>query len=193
MIRRSYEKMMHYAGHPKAIWWVNIIAFAESSIFPIPPDPLIIAIILNKRSSAWLVATTCTISSVIGGLVGYCLGYGFYETIGHSIVHAYGMEEQIAHLQTQFQQWGFWIVALKGLTPIPYKIVTITSGLAQLDLTTFMLASLIARGLRFYLLAFLLWYWGPQIKEWIERYMTWILTIGLLALLSGFIIIKYTL
>lgn len=191
MLQKTYTTMMNYASSPKASWWLTLIAFAESSVFPIPPDPLLIAIILNKRESAWTMATLCTLSSVVGGLLGYAIGYGLYETVGQTIAHTYGMEQKLASLQDQFQRWGFWIVALKGLTPIPYKIVTIASGLAGLNLATFICASIIARGIRFYLIAFLLWRWGADIKVFIEQWLGWLTGVALLGLLAGFIILKY--
>ncbi len=182
---------MNYASHPRAVWVLNAIAFAESSFFPLPPDPLYIAMILNKPSSAWRLAFVCTMSSVVGGLLGYAIGYGLYETLGQWLIQTYGMETSFNHLKEQFHNWGFWIVALKGLTPIPYKIVTIASGAAGLDLYTFIVASLIARSFRFYLLAFLLWWGGEDIKRYIDRNLGFLTTVGLLALIAGFIIIKY--
>ncbi len=191
MLQKTYNTMMSYASHPKAVWWLNLIAFAESSVFPIPPDPLLIAMILNKRESAWTLAAMCTLSSVVGGLLGYAIGYGLYETVGVAIAHTYGMEQKLVNLQDQFQRWGFWIVALKGLTPIPYKIVTIASGIAGLNLGTFICASLFARGLRFFLIAWMLKRWGPDIKIFIEQWFGWLTLLALLGLVAGFIILRY--
>ncbi|MEN8236863.1 MAG: YqaA family protein [Pseudomonadota bacterium] len=191
MLQKTYSTMMSYAATPKATWWLSLIAFAESSIFPLPPDPLLIAIILNRRESAWALATLCTLSSVVGGLLGYAIGYALYETVGQAIAQTYGMEQKLVGLQTQFQQWGFWIVTLKGFTPIPYKIVTIASGLAGLNLGTFICASLLARGMRFFLVAGLLWRWGPDIRDFIEQWLGWLTGLTLLGLIAGFIILRY--
>src|SRR5260221_5129235 len=143
MLHRAYNKIMAYADHPKAVWWLNFIAFVESSVFPLPPDPLYIAMILNKRENAWKYAIMCTISSVLGGIVGYYIGYALYETLGEWIIQTYGLEESFHNFQQQFETWGFWIIALKGLTPIPYKIVTISSVLASFDFYQFIMASII--------------------------------------------------
>lgn len=191
MLRKSYNWILSYANKPNAIWVLGIISFAESSFFPLPPDPLLIAMIVANRKNAWRIATLCTVTSVVGGIVGYYIGAGLYETIGAWIVSSYGLEESFKNLQSDFMEWGFWIVALKGLTPIPYKIVTIASGVAGLDMTTFIVASIIARGFRFFMLGGLLWYYGPSIKEYIDRNLTLVTVGGLLTLIVGFVIVKY--
>ncbi|MGN6670848.1 MAG: YqaA family protein [Candidatus Nucleicultricaceae bacterium] len=191
MLRKSYNWILSYANKPHAIWVLGIISFAESSFFPLPPDPLLIAMIVANRQNAWRIAALCTVSSVVGGIVGYYIGAGLYETIGAWIVSSYGLEESFRNLQQDFLEWGFWIVALKGLTPIPYKIVTIASGVAGLNMTTFIIASIIARGFRFFMLAGLLWYYGPSIKNYIDRNLTLVTVGGLLTLIVGFVIVKY--
>lgn len=191
MLRKSYNWILSYANQPQAIWVLAMISFAESSFFPLPPDPLLIAMIVANRKNAWRIATLCTVSSVVGGIVGYYIGAGLYETIGSWIVMTYGLEESFKNLQHEFLEWGFWIVALKGLTPIPYKIVTIASGVAGLNMTTFIVASIIARGFRFFMLAGLLWYYGPSIKNYIDRNLTLVTVVGLLTLIVGFVIVKY--
>ena len=191
MLRKSYNWILSYANQPQAICVLAMISFAESSFFPLPPDPLLIAMIVANRKNAWRIATLCTVSSVVGGIVGYYIGAGLYETIGSWIVMTYGLEESFKNLQHEFLEWGFWIVALKGLTPIPYKIVTIASGVAGLNMTTFIVASIIARGFRFFMLAGLLWYYGPSIKNYIDRNLTLVTVVGLLTLIVGFVIVKY--
>lgn len=191
MLRKSYNWILSYANKPHAIWVLGIISFAESSFFPLPPDPLLIAMIVANRQNAWRIAVLCTVSSVVGGIVGYYIGAGLYETIGAWIVSSYGLEESFRNLQQDFLKWGFWIVALKGLTPIPYKIVTIASGVAGLNMSTFIIASIIARGFRFFMLAGLLWYYGPSIKNYIDRNLTLVTVGGLLILIIGFVIVKY--
>lgn len=191
MLRKLYNSIMAYAGHPKAFWVLNIVAFAESSFFPLPPDPLFIAMILRDRSQVVQLAAYCTISSVVGGLLGYYIGYGLYESFGMWIIETYNMQDAFQSMQEQFQKWGFWIIALKGLTPIPYKIVTIASGVANFDITTFIVASIIARSFRFATLGALLWYYGPAVKEKLDTHLTTITITGLLAIASGFVLIKY--
>jgi len=182
---------MSFAGHRHALWTLMIVSFAESSFFPLPPDPLYMAMILGNREKAWSLATLCTLSSVIGGILGYYIGYALFETLGSWIVESYGLQESFIQLQQNFQKWGFWIVALKGLTPIPYKIVTITSGVAELNLSTFIIASVIARGFRFFSLALLLWHFGPSIKDYIEKNLVLVTVIGVSVLVLGFFVIKY--
>ncbi|OJX08819.1 MAG: cytochrome B [Caedibacter sp. 38-128] len=191
MLHKLYYWIMSFAGHRHALWVLTIVSFAESSFFPIPPDPLYMAMILGNREKAWSLAIICTLSSVIGGVLGYYIGYALFETFGMWIVEAYGLEERFVQLQHSFQKWGFWIVALKGLTPIPYKIVTITSGVAELNLSTFILASIVARGFRFFSLALLLWHFGPSIKNYIEKNLVLVTIGGMSVLILGFLVVKY--
>jgi membrane protein YqaA with SNARE-associated domain len=191
VLKKSYYRLMAYAERPNALWMLMAVSFAESSFFPLPPDPLLIAMVIANRRNAWYLSTLCTLSSVIGGILGYYIGYAFYETLGLWIIHTYGLEESFRNFQQGFQDWGFWIIALKGLTPIPYKLVTISSGLARFDLTQFLLASIIARGFRFFTLTGVLLLCGPQLRTYIERHFTWIATSGLGALILGFILFKY--
>lgn len=189
MLQRAYTWILGFANHRYAIWILGAVSFAESSFFPIPPDPLYIAMLLARREKTWQLATICTLSSVIGGWLGYGIGYGLYETLGEFILQTYGLQAAFNRFQDSFNEWGFWIVALKGLTPIPYKVVTIACGVTGLDFTTFTFASLIARGFRFFTLALLFWYCGPTMKEYIEKNLTFVTLASLAALLGGFGII----
>lgn len=191
MLRTTYDWIMSFASHPRAVWVVSIVSFAESSFFPLPPDPLLIAMILKHREKAWRLAFICTISSVVGGLVGYAIGYWIYETVGEKIIAWYGLQQAFENFTHQFDQYGFWIIALKGLTPIPYKIVTISSGIVGYDIYKFLLASIIARSFRFYLLAALLRVYGAPIKDYIDNNLGFVTTAGLVTLLSGFALFKY--
>jgi membrane protein YqaA with SNARE-associated domain len=186
MLRRMYDWVLSFANHPYALWILGTVSFVESSFFPIPPDPLLIAMLLSRRNQTWKLAWICTITSVVGGWLGYAIGYGLYETVGEWILHAYGLQATFEKFQESFNQWGFWIVALKGLTPIPYKVVTIACGVTGLDFTTFTAASLIARGFRFFSLALLFWYFGPPIKEYIEKNLGFVTLASVTALLGGF-------
>lgn len=189
-IRRLYDWTLQMAGTPKAVWIVNLISFAESSFFPLPPDLMLIPMILADRAKAWWLASLCTISSVFGGLVGYAIGYFLFETIGEWIIQTYHLENAFSHFQSDFQAWGFWIIVLKGLTPIPFKLVTIASGVAGLNLTQFVAASLIARSFRFFLLAGLLWFFGDWARTFIERYLPWVLVGSLAIIVAGFVAVK---
>jgi len=189
MLQRAYTWILSFANHPYAIWILATVSFAESSFFPIPPDPLYIAMLLARREKTWQLAIICTLSSVIGGWLGYGIGYGLYETLGEFILQSYGLQAAFDRFQDSFNEWGFWIVALKGLTPIPYKVVTIACGVTGLDFTTFTFASLIARGFRFFTLALLFWYCGPTMKDYIEKNLTLVTLASLGVLLGGFGII----
>ena len=191
MIRKSYNWILAHAGTPKAKWVLGSVSFAESSFFPLPPDPLYMAMILARVQDAWKLAFLCTITSVIGGILGYYIGYGLYESVGEWIIEAYQLQNAFDKFQDSFNEYGFWIIALKGLTPIPYKVVTIFSGVAKLDMKTFLLASVIARGFRFYMVAAILKYAGPQLRAYIEKNLTFVTILVLIAIVLGFVILAY--
>lgn len=190
-LRRLYNWTLQMADTPKAVWIVNLVSFAESSFFPLPPDLMLIPMILADRAKAWWLAFLCTVSSVIGGLVGYAIGYFLFETAGEWIIQTYQLQASFARFQTEFQAWGFWLIVLKGLTPIPFKLVTIASGVAGLNLSQFVLASIIARSFRFFLLAGLLWFFGDWARTFIERYLPWVLGAVLVSLVLGFAAVKF--
>jgi membrane protein YqaA with SNARE-associated domain len=191
MLRSTYTWIMHFSGKPQAIWALVAVSFAESSFFPIPPDPLYMAMILARPQEAWRLAFICTLSSVVGGILGYYIGYALYESLGTWIIQTYSLQEAFDKFQLSFEKWGFWIVALKGLTPIPYKIVTIFSGVAKLEMSTFIGASILARGFRFYMVAGLLRYCGPTVRDFIERNLMAATALIFLAIIGGFFLIKY--
>jgi len=191
MLRRLYDRVMMLAAHPRAMWVLAAVSFAESSFFPIPPDAMLVPMVLARRAEAWRIAALCTVASVIGGFFGYAIGYFLYEMIGRPLVAFYGLERQFEQFQVLFSEWGLWIILIKGMTPIPYKIITIASGVAKFDLTVFALASIVTRGVRFYLVAALLYFFGPPIREFIERYLTLVTTGFVVILISGFIALRY--
>ena len=191
MFRRLYDWMMRLAGHRRALPALAAISFAESSFFPIPPDVMLVPMVLAQRSRAWLIATVCTVASVIGGMFGYAIGYFLFETIGAWVISVYHLEGAMQTFRDEFAQYGTWIILVKGLTPIPYKLVTIASGLAHFDLFTFTWASIVTRGLRFFIVTGLLWKFGDPIRTFIEKRLE-ILTWGFLAvLIGGFVVVKY--
>jgi membrane protein YqaA with SNARE-associated domain len=191
MLRRLYDRIMTLAEGPEAMKWLALVSFAESSFFPVPPDAMIVPMVLARPERAWRIAAVCTVASVIGGFFGYAIGYFLFETIGQRIVDFYGLQSAFLKFDQEFQQWGLWIILIKGLTPIPYKIVTIASGVAHFDLLVFALASLATRGARFFLVAALLKAFGPPLRTFIERYLTLVTTGLLLLVVAGFVALKY--
>jgi len=176
MLRSLYDWTMALAAHRHAVAWLAIIAAAESMIFPIPPDVMIIPMVLAARERAWLIFAVATVASVIGGIMGYGIGFYLYEEIGRPIIDFYGYADKYAVFQGWYEEYGGWIVAAGGFTPIPYKVVTIATGVVQLDLGTFITASVLSRGARFLIICALLWRFGTPIRAFIEKYL------GLLAL-----------
>ena len=191
MLRRTYDWTMGLAAHRYAASALVAVAFIESSVFPIPPDVLLIPMILAARERAWLLAGLATLASVLGGLAGYGLGYFFYEAIGGPLIEFYGYAAKFSDFQFRYQEWGAWIVFIAGVTPFPYKVITITSGVVQLDPFVFTLASVLARGLRFFVLAGLLWYFGPPIRDFIERRLGLVFTVFCILLVGGFVVARY--
>jgi membrane protein YqaA with SNARE-associated domain len=186
---RLYDWVMRTAESPQAVKWLAVVSFAESSIFPIPPDAMLVPMVLARPERAWRIAGICTLASVIGGFFGYAIGYFLFQAVGQPIVDFYGYAEAFAKFQAEFQHYGLWIILIKGLTPIPYKIVTIASGVAHFDLLVFGLASVATRGARFFLVAALLKVFGPPIRTFIERYLTWVTTAFLVLLVAGFYVL----
>ena len=179
------------AAHRHAMAALALIAFAESSFLPLPPDILLVPMTLAQPRRAWLIAAVCTIASVAGGYVGYAIGYFLFDTIGLRVLEFYHMMDKYEAFKTAFAEWGAWIIVIKGLTPIPYKLVTIASGAAQFDLTTFTLASLVSRSLRFFLLAALLWRFGEPIRDFIERRLMLVTSMIAAVLVGGFVVLRY--
>jgi len=173
------------------MWMMAAISFAASSFFPLPPDILMIPMILAQPRRAWWIATVCTVASVIGGFVGYAIGYFLFDAVGRPVLEFYHAMGRYDALKTAFAQWGSWIIILKGLTPIPFKLVTIASGVAQFDLLAFTLACLVSRSLRFFLLAALLWRFGDPVREFIERRLMLVTSAIAAALVGGFLVLRY--
>ena len=191
MLRRAYDWCIAAADRPYALWLMGAIAFAESSVFPIPPDTMLIPLSLAHPKRAWSYATVCTLASVAGGVLGYAIGAYLYGTVGHWLIHLYGYGNKVEAFREAYARWGSLIILLKGLTPIPYKIVTITSGFAGYDLKLFIVFSFIARGLRFYLEAFLFDRYGAKARAIIEERLTFWFTLALVALVAGIVAALY--
>jgi membrane protein YqaA with SNARE-associated domain len=186
-----YDWMMGMAGSPRAPWALAVVSFIESSFFPIPPDVMLIPMVLSNRQKAWWYATIATIASVLGGLLGYAIGYFFYEGIGKPILAFYGKEHALDTFITFVHEYGVEAVIIKGMTPIPFKVVTIAAGVAKMDLLAFIGASIVARAMRFYMVAALLYFFGQPIREFIERRLTLVTTVFVVVLVSGFVAVKY--
>src|SRR3974390_242782 len=169
LLRRAYDWAIAAADKRHAVWIMGAISFAESSFFPVPPDIMLIPMALAKPQRAYALALWCTLSSVAGGLVGYAIGALLYDSVGAWLIQLYGYADKMETFRAAYAQWGAWIILLKGLTPIPYKIVTITSGFAGYNLGLFVLFSVLTRGTRFFLLAFLLHRYGARARVMVEH------------------------
>ncbi|MGV6871139.1 YqaA family protein [Pseudochelatococcus sp. B33] len=191
MFRRLYDWIISLAASPHAVWALAAVSFAESSFFPVPPDVLLLPMALSRPDRALFYAGVCTISSVLGGVAGYAIGALLYDSLGQWLIAAYGYGDNVEAFRQAYAQYGEWIILIKGVTPIPYKLVTITSGFAGYDIVWFTVLSLITRGLRFYLLAGLLHRYGNPIREIVERHFG--LVIGVLAVfvVAGFAAVKF--
>lgn len=191
MFRLLYDWTMRQARRPNAPRALAIVSFLESSVFPIPPDVMLVPMCLAAPQRAFQYALICTVASVLGGLLGYGIGYFLIETLGAWIIELYGLRAAWEAFEASYAEWGLWIILVKGLTPIPYKLVTIASGAAHFSLAIFIIASIVTRGLRFYLLAALLWKYGPPIQNFIEKRLTILSWTFLVALIGGFLVIRY--
>ncbi|MDB5602528.1 MAG: DedA family [Xanthobacteraceae bacterium] len=164
---------------------MGAISFAESSFFPIPPDVMLVPMSLARPDKAWHYATLCTLTSVAGGILGYLIGSVLYDSVGHWLIQLYGYGDKVEAFREAYAKWGSLIILLKGLTPIPYKLVTITSGFAGYNLALFILFSVIARGMRFFLIAFLLNRYGVQARAFIEERLGMVVTVSAVVLVAG--------
>jgi membrane protein YqaA with SNARE-associated domain len=191
MLRRLYDWFIAAAGKPYATWTMGAVSFVESSFFPIPPDVMLIPLCLARPDRAYFYATVCTVTSVAGGVLGYIIGAYLYDTVGLWLMQLYGYGDKVEAFRQAYAEWGAWIILLKWMTPIPYKIVTIASGFAAYPLIPFILLSFIARGMRFYLLAFLLHRYGPRAREIIEKRLGFWTAVFAIVVVAGFVIAVY--
>jgi len=191
MIRRLYHWTLSLAQTRYALWALALVAFVESSVFPIPPDILMIPMILARPSRAWLIAGVAMGASVLGGMLGYYIGSALFDVIGEPTLAFYGKTEAADVFAARFNEYGNWAVLMAGVTPFPFKVITIMSGWTGMPFTAFVLSSLVARGLRFYIVAGLLWRFGAPIRDFIERRLGLMLTLALIILFGGFYLVKY--
>lgn len=190
MIRRLYDWTMAQADSRHALWILAAVAFIESSFFPIPPDVLMIPMILAAPRRAWLIAGVATLASVLGGLLGYAIGYFFYDTLGQPILEAMGKADSMALFNERFNNAGFWAVLTAGVTPFPFKVITIMSGWTHMPLGTFVVTAIVARALRFFVVAALLRRFGEPIRDFIEKRLGLVFTAFVALLIGGFAVVK---
>jgi membrane protein YqaA with SNARE-associated domain len=191
LFRALYDWTLRLAHHRHAVRSMAAVSFAESSFFPIPPDVMLVPMILARRDQAYWIATVCTIASVLGGLLGYVIGAFLWDTVGLWLVRLYHIEEKMAGLKALYDQWGSLVILIKGLTPIPFKLVTIASGVFSFNFPLFVLLATVTRGFRFFLIAFLLKRFGEPVQEFIERRLTLIGWAVLIALVGGFAAVAF--
>ena len=191
MLRRLYDWTMRMAADKRAPWALAIVSFVESSFFQIPPDVMLVPMVLSRREKAWWYATIATVASVIGGVLGYAIGYYLYDAVGLPILKFYGNEHALDGFKAFVRDYGVPAVIIKGMTPIPYKVVTIAAGVGQMNLLAFIGASIVARALRFYLVAGLLYFVGEPIRAFIETRLALVTTAFVVLLVGGFIAVSY--
>lgn len=200
LLRKLYDWVLHWAETPYGPIALFILAFAESSFFPIPPDALLIALVLGATTKAFKFALNCTIASVLGALLGYTIGHFLWWTPSNEFTsiamfffnNIPGFTQKLFFdVKKMYDQYNFWIVFTAGFTPIPYKVITISAGAFNIDIFMFVIASVISRGARFFLVAFLIWKFGPQIRNFIDKYFNWLAIAFTVLLIGGFVAIKY--
>jgi membrane protein YqaA with SNARE-associated domain len=190
MIEKLYDWMIKQAESKNAVWVLAFVSFIESSFFPFPPDPVLAIVVAKNKNKTLYYATICAIASVLGGFLGYYIGYAFFALIGSKILAFYGQVEKFNEVVVTLNKWAFWIICAKGLTPIPYKIVTIASGFAKIDLLTFAVASIITRSTRFLLLSLLCKVFGEQFLAFIEKHKKITLFLIIISVIVGFLLVK---
>ncbi|CUX81696.1 YqaA family protein [Roseibaca calidilacus] len=191
MLRSLYDWTMSMASHKHALWVLAFVAFIESSVFPIPPDALMIPMIIARPSRAFLIAAIATVASVAGGLLGYWIGAAAFELIGRPVLEFYGKDAYFAEFSIRYAEWGAWAVLVAGITPFPYKVITILSGATALSLPVFIVASIVARAARFFIVAALLWKFGAPIRDFIEKRLGLVFIVFMVLLIGGFYMVRF--
>jgi len=191
MLRRLYDWVLHWAATPYGTWALFLLAFAESSFFPIPPDVLLIALCVARPDKSLKYALVCSIGSIIGGCLGYLIGWQFMASVGSRIVDFYGLTDKVAYIETLYNTYDAWAVGIAGFTPIPYKVFTIAAGMFKINFTVFVLASMVSRSARFFLVGGLIYLFGPRIQRFIDRYFNLLAVTFTVLLVGSFVLIKY--
>ncbi|MEM6933402.1 MAG: YqaA family protein [Pseudomonadota bacterium] len=193
MIRRLYDWVLALAERPDALWMMAIVSFVESSVFPITPLVMVIPMVIARPDRAWLIAGVCTVASVLGGVAGWMIGYGLYEEVGRPVLEFYGKAEKFEEISARFNEFGTEAVLFAAISPFPYKVVTIFSGTTGLPLWQLVAASIVGRGIQFFLVAALLWKFGAPIRTFVEKRLGFFATLFVVLLIGGFLAIKYVL
>ncbi|HDH96889.1 MAG TPA: DedA family protein [Proteobacteria bacterium] len=191
--RKLYDWVLHWAETPYGVPALALITFAEASFFPIPPDVLLIALAISIPKRSFRYALVCSITSVFGGLLGYLIGYALFESVGRPILEFYGYMDKFLWLKLKYDEVGAWLLAMAGFTPIPYKVFTITSGVMKMNLVLFTVVSLISRSARFFLVGALIYFFGPPVKRFIDRYFNLLSVVFVVLLIGGFVVLKWLL
>ena len=191
MLRRLYDWVLHWAATPYGTWALFLLSFAESSFFPIPPDVLLIALCVARPERSFKYALVCAVGSVLGGCLGYLIGWQFMASLGSRIVAFYGLSDKVAYIETLYNTYDAWAVGIAGFTPIPYKVFTIAAGMFKINFTVFVLASMASRSARFFLVGGLIYLFGPRIQHFIDRYFDLLAVTFTVLLVGSFILIKY--
>lgn len=191
MLRRLYDWVLHWAATPYGSWALFLLAFAESSFFPIPPDVLLIAVCVARPERSLKYALICAIGSVLGGCLGYLIGWQFMASVGYGIVDFYGLTDKVAYIETLYNTYDAWAVGIAGFTPIPYKVFTIAAGMFKIDFTVFVLASAVSRSARFFIVGGLIYLFGPRIQRFIDRYFNLLAVSFTVLLVGSFVLLKY--
>lgn len=190
-LRRLYDWTLDLAAKKHAAWALSVVSFIESSVFPIPPDVLLIPMVLSNRAKAWWYALLCTIASVLGALLGYAIGALLFDTVAQPILSFYGYADKFEDFAGRYNEWGVWVVLIAGLTPFPFKVITIASGATGLGLPVFILASIVARGIRFFAVAGLIYVFGPPVRAFVEKRLGLVFAVSLAVLVGGFVVARY--
>jgi membrane protein YqaA with SNARE-associated domain len=190
MLQKLYHRVLALSARPNAPWWLALVSFAEASFFPIPPDVLLVPMALARPERAWRLAAICTAASVVGGALGYLIGYSLFKVAARPLLEFYHYTAAFERFKATYAEYGLWVILVKGLTPIPYKIVTIASGAAGFNFGLFMLASIVTRGVRFFAVAGLLRLYGDSVRVFIERRLTLVTTLVALGIVLGFAALK---
>ena len=193
MLRAMYDWTIRLAARPRAAYALAGVSFVESSFFPIPPDVLLVPMVLADRRRAWRLAFICTLASVLGAFAGYAIGAFLFEQVARPILDFYGYGGKFEEFASRYNEWGAWIVLIAGVTPFPFKIITIASGATSLNPLVFALACVVARGVRFYAVAGLLYRFGPPVRDFIEKRLGLVFTLGMVLLLGGFMLVRFVL
>jgi len=191
VLRRLYDWVLHWARTPYGIWAIFVLAFCESSFFPIPPDVLLIALCVAVPKKSFRYAVVCTVGSVLGGCLGYYIGWQFMMGIGNAIIEFYGLADKYVYIQQLYTTYDAWAVGIAGLTPIPYKVFTITAGAFHINFVVFIVASAVSRAVRFFAVGGIIYIFGPKIQLFIDRYFNMLAVLFVILLILGFVVIKY--